>query len=176
MYPFERSEYSVRVNRKLTDRQITTVCRELLAQDPATSGRAVRAELKRRFKSTGKTDRVFAVWRALRDEASLGMARDLRVVEAFRRQVAELEAQRRESALARETAEQRALLSEAREIAHQDRWAHEIHALRAEVRRLAGEGERRVELESRVLNLTRELAQLRNRLVRFEAPPRGPGE
>lgn len=169
MYPFENSAYSRWVNRKLTDRQITTVCRELLSQDPATSGRAVRAELKRRFQSTGKTDRVFAVWRALRDETTLGSEGDVRVIAALRCRIAELEAQRREGALARETAEQRALLSEAREIAHQDRWAHEIHTLRAEVRRLAGEGERRTELESRVLDLTRELTQLRNRLARFEA-------
>ena len=54
------------MNRKLTDRQITAVCRELLARDPATSGRALRAELKKRFDSPGKTDRVFAVWRTLR--------------------------------------------------------------------------------------------------------------
>ena len=68
------------------------------------------------------------------------MASQGRLVEGLRRQVSELEARLRESELAREAAEQRALLSEAREIAHQDRWAHEIHTLRGEVRQLTEEG------------------------------------
>jgi DNA repair exonuclease SbcCD ATPase subunit len=162
------------MNRKLTDRQIATVCRELLAKDPATSGRALRAELKLRFEAPGKTDRVFAVWRTLRAKAREGTAPDSAVAAALKRQVAELEARVREADLTREAAEQRALLSEAREIAHQDRWAHEIHTLRAEVRRLTGEGDRRVELEERVLDLSRELARVRARLARFETPPTGP--
>lgn len=160
------------MNRKLTDRQITAVCRELLARDPATSGRALRAELKRRFDSPGKTDRVFAVWRTVRD-AGKGRAGSGRLAEGLKRQVSELEARLRESELAREAAEQRAVLSEAREVAHQDRWAHEIHTLRAEVRKLSEEGSRRVELESRVLDLTREITQLRARLAKHE-PPAGP--
>lgn len=157
------------MNRKLTDRQITTVCRELLARDPATSGRAVRAELKRRFDSPGRTDRVFAVWRTVRD-AGKGRASDDRIVDGLRRQVSELEARLHESELAKEAAEQRALLSEAREIAHQNRWAREIHTLRGEVRQLTEEGSRCVELESRVLDLTRELAKLRARLAHHESP------
>ena len=158
------------MNRKLTDRQITAVCRELLARDPGTSGRALRAELKKRFDSPGKTDRVFAVWRTVRGDAAKGRASSGRLVEGLRRQVSELEARLRESELARHAAEQRALLSAAREIAHQDRWAHEIHTLRGEVRQLTEEGSRRVELESRVLDLTRELAQLRARLAKHETP------
>ena len=158
------------MNRKLTDRQITAVCRELLARDPATSGRALRAELKKRFDSPGKTDRVFAVWRTVRGDAGKGRASNGRLVEGLKRQVSELEARLRESELARDAAEQRALLSAAREIAHQDRWAHEIHTLRGEVRQLTEEGSRRVELESRVLDLTREIAQLRARLAKHESP------
>ena len=158
------------MNRKLTDRQITAVCRELMARDPAASGRAVRAELKRRFDSAGKTDRVFAIWRTERAGAGKGRASDGRFVEDLRRRVSELETRLRESALAREAAEQRGLLSEAREIAHQDRWAHEIHTLRGEVLRLAEERSRRGELELRVLDLTREIAQLRARLAQHESP------
>src|ERR1035438_2078720 len=104
------------MNRKLTDRQITAVCRELLARDPATSGRAVRAELKNRFDSPGKTDRVFAVWRTVRGDAGKGRASNGRLVEGLKHQVSELEARLRESELARDAAELRALLSEAREI------------------------------------------------------------
>ena len=159
------------MNRKLTDRQIATVCRELLARDPATSGRAVRRELKRRFDAPGKTDRVFAVWRTLRAGAAKGSERDRGLDEGLRRQVSELEAKLRESELAKEAAERRALLSEAREIAHQNRWAYEVDALRSEVRKLDEEGSRRAELESRVLDLTREIAQLRARLARHESPP-----
>lgn len=158
------------MNRKLTDRQITAVCRELLARDPATSGRAVRAELKQRFNSTGKTDRVFALWRTVRGDAGKGRASQGPLVDGLRRRVSELEARLRESELAREAAEQRAVLSEAREVAHQDRWALEIHTLRGEVRKLSDEGSRRIELESRVLDLTREIAQLRARLAQRESP------
>jgi hypothetical protein len=158
------------MNRKLTDRQITAVCRELFARDPATSGRAVRAELKHQFGSAGKTDRVFAVWRTLRTESAGSAARDAPITEGLKRQVAELEVRIHDAVVAREAAEQRALMSEAREIAHQDRWGHEIHALRAEVRRLTGEESRRVELESRVLDLARELKRVQTRLARFEPP------
>lgn len=152
------------MNRKLSDRQITEVCRELLARDPETSGRALRAELRRRFDSPGKTDRVFAVWRTVRG-AGKGRAGNGRFVEDLKRRVSELEARLRDSELARESAGQRALLSEAREVAHQDRWAHEIHTLRGEVRQLTEDRSRRVELELRVLDLSREILQLRARLA-----------
>lgn len=154
------------MNLKLTDRQITGVCRELLAKDPDTSGRALRLALKQRFGASGKSDRVFAVWRALRSAAA---GEGSRASEWLQRQLAELHARLRDEEIAHESAEQRALLSEAREVAHQDRWAHEIHTLRAEVRRLTAEEHRRVELEARVLELTRENTLLRTRLARLDA-------
>ena len=152
------------MNRKLTDRQITAVCREMFVADPTASGRALRAELKRRYGSSGKTDRVFAVWRSLRGAAQPTSATDA-ATETLRRQVADLEARVRDANLARESAEQRALLSEAREIAHQNRWANEIHDLRNEVRRLTGQGRRQGPLESRVLELNREVATLKAQLA-----------
>ena len=160
MYPLMNSRYSAGVNRKLTDREITATCRELFAQDPATSGRALRAELKRRFGSPGKTDRVFAAWRALRDESAHRPMHDSPTARGLN--VAALEGRLRDAELAREAAEQRALLSAEREIAHQNRWAHELHTLRTEVRRLEGEESRRVALEARVLDLAREIAELRS--------------
>lgn len=165
MYPLIDSSYSHGVNRKLTDHQITAACGELLAKNPAASGRALRAELKRRFGSPGKTDRVFAVWRTQRRESDLRTTDDRAEVEGLKRRVAELEVRLRQTDTAREDAEQRALLSAAREIAHQDRWAHELHDLRNEVRRLEGADSRKAALESRVLDLTREVAELRSRLA-----------
>jgi predicted kinase len=58
----------------------------------------------------------------------------------------------------------RAERSEARELAHQDRWAAEIHTLRAAVEQLKGERTRRQALEEQVLRLQRELQALRRRL------------
>ena len=157
--------------RKLTDQQIIAVCRELFAADPSASGRALRAELKRRYGSSGKTDRVFAAWRMLRDEIAIKTPGDAALINDLKRQVVELVARLNDADLARESAEQRALLSEAREIAHQNRWANEIHDLRNEVRRLTGEGRRQGPLESRVLELTREVATLKAQLSQRPRPP-----
>jgi hypothetical protein len=123
------------MNLKLSDSQISLVCRELLATQPTLSGRALRVELHRRFGSVGKKDRVYAVWRSLRAERAarsqvLQGCADLEVeLEEARGQITALE-----SALF--DAEQRATRSEERERAHQDRWANEIYELREEVRQL----------------------------------------
>ena len=151
--------------RKLTDQQIIAVCRELFAADPTSSGRALRAELKRRYGRAGKTDRVFAAWRMLRNETAIKTPGDAALVDELKRQVVDLGTRLNDADLARESAEQRALLSEAREIAHQNRWANEIHDLRNEVRRLTGEGRRHGALESRVLELTREVGTLKAQLA-----------
>ena len=169
MYPLPEIGYSSAVNLKLTDREILSVCRELVARDPDTSGRAVRAELKRRHGSAGNTDRVFAMWRSIRAEAGEGAAVGSESLEKLRRQVVALQARLAEEGLAREAAEQRAFLSESRELTHQTRWAREVDALRSEVRELTAAAAHRGSLEDRVLALSREVAQLRAKL----APPVG---
>ena len=48
---------------RLAESSIRSVCRELLATPGKCSGRALRRELQARFQMSGKTQRVFAIWR-----------------------------------------------------------------------------------------------------------------
>ena len=66
----------------------------------------------------------------------------------------------------RERAIARAERSEARELAHQDRWANEIYALRENLEQLKGEHARRLAAEGQVLRLQQELQVLRAERVR----------
>src|ERR1035441_9629079 len=54
-----------RVNRKLTDQQIASTFEALRRTGVAVSGRSLRAALRQQFGAAGKTDRVFALCRAL---------------------------------------------------------------------------------------------------------------
>jgi hypothetical protein len=123
------------VNQKLSNAQITSVCRELLTSHPGVTGSALRIELRRRFGSAGKKDRVYALWRSLRSEPIAGheVPPDQAELEAqlneARRQIAQLET-------ALFDAEQRAARAEERERIHQDRWANEIYELRKQMRQL----------------------------------------
>jgi len=111
---------------QLSDTNIRSTCRELLARKGKTSGRGLCAELKRRFGAVGKTERVFAIWRQEVSTASL----PLEVSELKRRLAAA------EVAAAENLA--RAELAEYREQAHQDKWALEIDRLRQELSALKG--------------------------------------
>jgi len=148
------------MNRKLTDQQIVATFRDLSARNKRVSGRSLRAALREQFGAAGKTDRVFALYRALTAPAS---AEPVDVLD-LRQRIAEHE----QSLVA---AVSRAERSEAREIAHQDRWANEIHELRERVEQLKGEAVRRKELEAQVLLLHRELQELRGRLARLRTQP-----
>jgi hypothetical protein len=70
----------------------------------------------------------------------------------------------------RDQALARAERAEARETAHQDRWATEIHSLRESVEQLKGERLRRQTLDDQVVRLQRELQVLRRRLTDYEDP------
>jgi hypothetical protein len=125
------------VNRKLTDEQITSTFEALRRTGVAVSGRSLRAALRRQFGAAGKTDRVFALCRALQ-------APEVAEVAELRRRLEEAERGRAAAESARDEALERAVRAEAREMAHQDRWAEEIYTLRQRVRQLQGEGERRL--------------------------------
>ncbi|MGA2563609.1 MAG: hypothetical protein ABSF96_08620 [Steroidobacteraceae bacterium] len=144
------------MNRKLTDQQIVATFRDLSAHSKRVSGRALRAALRQEFGVAGKTDRIFALYRALKAPPS---AQPADVLE-LRERIAEKD-QLLTAALSR------AERSEAREVAHQDRWANEIHNLRQTVEQLKSEAVRRKELEAQVLLLHRELQELRGRLARL---------
>ena len=141
--------------QKLTDPQIEIVCREVLARESAPSGRSLRRALRERYGASGRTDRVFGVWRRMsgRGEGIAGNA----VINSERQQwSARIGA-----------AEERARLAEERETLHQDRWASEVYALREQLRARHGgvvsgvshEAYRKVHLE---------LAQVRGELERLK--------
>jgi hypothetical protein len=135
------------VNLKIPQRELETICRELLIRTPEMSGRALRAALQQRFGTRGKSERVYAIWRAVRSEQLVPRSTfdtvDLAVeLEAARLQIATLET-------ALFDAKKRAAQSEERERIHQDRWANEIYLLRQqlhgfEVKRDSGERQNRV--------------------------------
>jgi hypothetical protein len=122
------------VNRKLTDHDIESTWRTLEAQFGRVGGRQLREELRARFGTPGRTDRVFSIWRTL-SEQQRRAALEPSVAELLRRMEA-AEAIAKEALEAQVAAEARAALAESREMAHQDRWAHEIYELRQEVERL----------------------------------------
>ncbi len=122
------------MNRKLTDQDIESTWRTLEAQFGRVGGRQLREELRARFGTPGRTDRVFSIWRTL-SEQQRRAALEPSVAELLRRMEA-AEAIAKEALEAQVAAEARAALAESREMAHQDRWAHEIYELRQEVERL----------------------------------------
>jgi DNA repair exonuclease SbcCD ATPase subunit len=146
------------VNRKLTDQQIISTFDALSSTGIPVSGRALRTALRAQFGAAGKTERVFALCRSLRSPDEPASVTELRqkLQEAERGMAAAQEA--------RDQALERVERAEAREMAHQDRWANEIYALRQTVQQLQGQSKRRRELEDQVLRLQRELQGLRNRL------------
>jgi hypothetical protein len=124
------------MNHRLSEQQIRSTCRELVAKHGGVSGRRVRAELRQRFGAVGKTERVFALWReefGAAARASLAMAPANVAVE-----LAEL----RRRLVAAETAAAdnlaRAERAEFREQAHQDKWELEIDRLWMELRAVRG--------------------------------------
>lgn len=123
------------MNRKLKDRDIETTWHALAAQSGPVSGRQLREALRVRFGTPGRTDRVFAIWRML-NEQQRRAALEPSVAELLRR-MERAEAMAQEAVAAKLAAEARADLAESREMAHQDRWAHEIYELRQEVERLS---------------------------------------
>ena len=109
---------------KLTDGQIEILCREMLAREASPSGRGLRRLLRERYGASGRTDRVFAIWRRLsRVDDGAAPVND----EERRRWMARVAA-----------AEGRAQLAEEREIKHQDHWASEIYTLREQLRARQG--------------------------------------
>ncbi len=109
---------------KLTDRQIEMLCREVLAHEQTPSGRSLRRALRERYGAVGRTDRVYAIWRALTGGKNGSGT------------VSEVERNRWTVRLA--AAEERVRLAEEREIKHQDRWANELYDLREQLRTRQG--------------------------------------
>jgi hypothetical protein len=116
------------MNRRLSEFQIRTTCRELVARDANLTGRQLRRELKSRFGAVGKTERVFDVWREETQKTQIAIA-----AAALPTDVAELQRRLR---IAEATAAEnlkRAELAEYRERAHQDHWALELDRLKQQL-------------------------------------------
>jgi hypothetical protein len=158
------------MNRKLSDEQIIATLQSLRGAGAPVTGRALQAALRARFGAAGKTERVFAHCRALGTAQEPGEPVEPQAGAQWRRQALAAEQAVRAAQSELKLALARAARSEAREVAHQDRWAGEIHSLRETVARLQGERARRQILEDQVLRLQRELQVLRQGL----AHPRGP--
>jgi hypothetical protein len=113
------------MNRRLSEFQIRTTCRELVLRDSNLSGRQLRRELKDRFGSAGKTERVFQVWREETQALQKADAPSNLPID-----VAELQRRLQAAEAAAAESLQRAEVAEYRERAHQDHWAMEIDRLK----------------------------------------------
>ena len=125
------------------------------------TGRALRSTLRREFGVSGKTERLFAACRQWKARASDVAA----PLEKLQRELREAQEGRVVALAVRDQALARAERAEARELAHQDRWATEIHSLRESVEQLKSERLRRQALEEQIVRLQRELHSLRRRLA-----------
>ena len=147
------------MNQLLTDRAIRQTCRELLHKNARITGRQLRRTLKDRFDASGKTERVFKIWReevAAKEEQGRASALPPDTAELLRR-LAEAEAAATEN-------RHRAERAELREQAHQDRWATEVDQLRQAVKAQPKYAAEIRNLQEQVLRLTVELHAAR-RLV-----------
>jgi hypothetical protein len=145
------------MNRKLTDAQISAAFISLRGNGQHVSVRALRVALREQYGAAGKTARVYEVCRKLRAP----VISEQPLILELRRQLVLAEQAKSAAQVERDAAIGRAERSEARELAHQDRWADEIHTLRESVEQLKGERTRRQSLEDQVLRLQRDLQVLR---------------
>jgi hypothetical protein len=117
------------MNQLLTDRAIRHTCRELLQKDARITGRELSRTLKEKFNASGKTQRVFRIWR----EEVVAKEEEGRVP-SLPPDTAELLRRLKEAETAATENLARAERAELREQAHQDRWAAEVDQLRQQVR------------------------------------------
>ena len=153
------------MNQKLSDQQIGQTLEVMRCAGQKITARALRAALRQRYGAVGKTSRVASACDRLREpmpEAS--------IVTGLRQQLHDAELGRLAAVEERDRALARAERAEARETAHQDRWAAEIHSLRESVEQLKGERMRRQSLDDQVVRLQRELQVLHRRLAQYQEP------
>ena len=153
------------MNQKLTDEQIGQTVEAMRCAGQKVTGRALRAALRERYGAAGKTGRLASACRGVQEPAP-----DASIITELRRQLRDADLCRVAAIEERDHALARAERAEARETAHQDRWATEIHSLRESVEQLKGERLRRQTLEDQVVRLQRELQVLHRRLAQYEDP------
>jgi hypothetical protein len=171
------------VNCQLSEIQIRSTCRELIARGKLVSGRRLRRELAERFGAVGNTARVFQIWREeTREGATIApppaspfdatLPRDVTLPRDAVLPFDVIELQRRlqiaEAAAGDNLA--RAERAEFREQAHQDHWAMEVDRLRQEALARPNQLAQIRTLSDQVHRLTVELHAVRSALVRQDAP------
>ncbi len=134
---------------RVSDEQVRAVIAELRGQGARVSGARVRRELVLRFGARGGVSRIY---RVLREAPAVAPAE----VEALR---TELEQMR-----------QRAERAEAREDAHQVKWAAEVDALRVRVRELEAQVAATHALQAAYERTAMALRAAEGRLARMEEP------
>jgi hypothetical protein len=151
------------MNQKLTDQQIRQTVEAMRGTGQKITARALRAVLRERYGVVGKTGRLASACRGVREPVL-----DASIVTELKQQLQDAELGRVAAVEERARALARAERAEARETAHQDRWATEIHSLRESVEQLKGERLRRQTVEDQVVRLQRELQVLHRRLAHYE--------
>jgi hypothetical protein len=148
------------MNQLLTERAIRQTCRELLQQNTHITGRQLRRTLEEKFNASGKTARVFKIWReevAAKEEEGRAPSLPPDTAELLRR-LTEAEASATENRL-------RAERAELREQAHQDRWAAEVDQLRQAAKNQPKYAAEIRNLQEQLLRLTVELHATRRLLA-----------
>jgi hypothetical protein len=157
------------MNQLLSDADIRSTCRELLASGARVTGRQLRRVLKSRFQAVGKTDRIFRIWR---DERAAFEAVPTAGAADF-----DDSAVSARLALAEGRVEElrtRAEQAELREEAHQNRWAMEVDRLRQELLARPRYAAEIRALQDQVLRLSAELAAARGALALLSVTPLSP--
>jgi hypothetical protein len=153
------------MNQLLTDRAIRLTCRELLQQNAHITGRQLRRALKEKFNASGKTERVFKIWREEAAAREGGAKEGEGTVRSLPSHVAELLRRLTEAEAAATENRLRAERAELREQAHQDRWAAEVDQLRQAVKNQPKYAAEIRTLQEQVLRLTVELHAARRLLA-----------
>jgi hypothetical protein len=158
------------VNRKLNEREMEAVCRELMAAEGRVTVRRLQAELKARLGAMGRGERVLALWRRLgagAEASGEGAGVAPASVRAWAARVA--------------AAEQRAALAEVRERVHQDRWAGQVYELKQHIEQLSRQARVPNAVHQRYLDAIVEIHALKQRVAELsaaatapESPPESP--
>ena len=152
----------------ILDSHIRSTCCELLAAGGRVSGRTLRKTLLQRYGASGKTDRIFRIWREeITRHSELTRPQPPADIAQLQGRLAAAEQRAAESIA-------RAERAEVREMAHQDRWAMEVDQLRQEVRNQPRYAAEIRDLQERVLRLTIELHAARRVIPVTDSAPSDP--
>jgi hypothetical protein len=158
--------YPWRMNCRISEVGIRSVCRELLRLKGPVSHRALRRVLRDRFGAAGKTARVIKIWHEEADRwaAATRKPEPPLATALLPTDVVTLQAQLADAQREAAQSKARAEVAELREQAHQDRWGLEIDRLREQLRAQPNYQRDIRIMQDTIMRLTAELAVLRSAL------------